>query len=265
MKRAIACLSPFTLLLMASTAGAQSRSWVPWGEIGAGPAPKAATAKPGPNKPGPAKPGPIRVAGVPYAAKPAVPAASSGSVFGQVPTPKPVSFPAQLQGGPRPSISPQAPGQVAFTGYGAGSIVIDTAGRSLYYVTSSASAYKYPISVGRDGFTWRGTQKVTSVQSWPDWRPPAEMRQRQPGLPEVMSGGVNNPLGAKALYLGSTLYRIHGTNDSKSIGYAASSGCFRMMNAHVMHLATVAGVGTTVHVLDSLPRNVASGAAKKSG
>jgi lipoprotein-anchoring transpeptidase ErfK/SrfK len=231
---------------MATSAGAQSRSWVPWGEIGSAPAPRAAA--------------PARAASA--APRAAIPAPVVG---GQLPTPKPVSYPAQLQGGPRPSISPQAPGQVAFSGYGAGSIVIDTAGRSLYYVTSSSSAYKYPISVGRDGFTWRGTQKVTNVQSWPDWRPPAEMRQRQPGLPEVMSGGINNPLGAKALYLGSTLYRIHGTNDSKSIGYAASSGCFRMMNAHVMHLATMAGVGTTVHVLNSLPSNVASGAGKKNG
>jgi lipoprotein-anchoring transpeptidase ErfK/SrfK len=253
MKRALLILTPITLALMATSATAQSRSWVPWGEIGSAPAPKAAAARPA---------APVRTAASAAAPKPATPAPFVG---GQLPAAKPVSFPAQLQGGPRPSISPQAPGQVAFSGYGAGSIVIDTAGRSLYYVTSSSSAYKYPISVGRDGFTWRGTQTVTSVQSWPDWRPPAEMRQRQPGLPEVMSGGVNNPLGAKALYLGSTLYRIHGTNDAKSIGYAASSGCFRMMNAHVLHLATLAGVGTTVHVLNSLPSNVASGAGKKAG
>jgi lipoprotein-anchoring transpeptidase ErfK/SrfK len=84
------------------------------------------------------------------------------------------------------------------------------------------------------------------------------MRQRDPNLPELMTGGVNNPLGAKALYLGNTLYRIHGTNDARSIGYAASSGCFRMMNAHVTHLASLAGVGTTVRVLDRLPRNVAA-------
>lgn len=219
--------------MLATSADAQSRSWVPWREIG------------GDSSSGWSKP--------------------SAPMGGQLPMPKPVSYPAEMQGGPRPSISPQAPSSVPFSGYAKGSIVIDTAGRSLYYVTSSTSAYKYPISVGRDGFTWRGTQKVTSVQSWPDWRPPAEMRKRQPGLPEVMSGGVNNPLGAKALYLGSTLYRIHGTNDAKSIGYAASSGCFRMMNAHVLHLATLAGVGTTVHVLDRLPRNVASGAAQKNG
>lgn len=258
MHRSLFLLPPLVMALMATSAAAQSRSWVPWGEIGG-----ASTTAPRPA---------ARPTGTVAAPKPATPAPiAGGSVFGsqvaggQLAVPKPVNFPAQLQGGPRPNISAQAPGQVAFSGYGAGSIVIDTAARTLYYVTSSSSAYKYPISVGRDGFTWRGTQKVTSVQSWPDWRPPAEMRQRQPGLPEVMSGGINNPLGAKALYLGSTLYRIHGTNDAKSIGYAASSGCFRMMNAHVMHLATLAGVGTTVHVLNSLPNNVASGVGKKSG
>ena len=137
--------------------------------------------------------------------------------------------------------------------------MVDTQGRALYYVLSSTSAYRYPISVGRDGFTWRGTEKISRVAAWPDWRPPAEMRQRDPRLPEVMTGGVNNPLGAKALYLGSSLYRIHGTNDSRTIGYAASSGCFRMMNQHVMHLATLAGPGTTVRVLDRLPSNVADG------
>jgi lipoprotein-anchoring transpeptidase ErfK/SrfK len=179
-----------------------------------------------------------------------------GSVFGSRGQPRSAyKYPPILEGGPRPAINPSAPPQVRFaSGHPTGSIVIDTAGRALYYVTSSTSAYRYPISVGREGFTWRGTEKISRVQAWPDWRPPAEMRQRDPNLPELMTGGVNNPLGAKALYLGSTLYRIHGTNDSRTIGYAASSGCFRMMNAHVEHLSTIAGVGTTVHVLDRLPR-----------
>ena len=90
------------------------------------------------------------------------------------------------------------------------------------------------------------------------------MRERDPRLPEVMTGGINNPLGAKALYLGNSLYRIHGTNDAKSIGYAASSGCFRMMNQHVMHLATLAGAGTTVTVLDRLPKGGAVSTAPAS-
>ena len=190
---------------------------------------------------------------------------SSSSIFGGYepePSAAPRSayqYPAQLAGGARPDISPSAPQSVAFRGYETGSIVVDTQGRALYYVLSSTSAYRYPISVGRDGFTWRGTEKISRVAAWPDWRPPAEMRQRDPRLPEVMTGGVNNPLGAKALYLGNSLYRIHGTNDSRTIGYAASSGCFRMMNQHVMHLATLAGPGTTVRVLDRLPSNVADG------
>jgi lipoprotein-anchoring transpeptidase ErfK/SrfK len=168
-----------------------------------------------------------------------------------------VQFPPLLEGGPRPNISPAAPQTVAFKGFDTGSIIIDTQNRALYYVLSSTTAYRYPISVGREGFTWRGTEKISRVAAWPDWRPPVEMRQRDPRLPELMTGGVNNPLGAKALYLGNSLYRIHGTNDSRTIGYAASSGCFRMMNQHVVHLATLAGPGTTVRVLDRLPSNVA--------
>ncbi|MCB1509961.1 MAG: L,D-transpeptidase [Hyphomicrobiaceae bacterium] len=164
----------------------------------------------------------------------------------------------QWQGGPQPRITPVSPRRVAFnSAYGRGTIVIDTSRRKLFYVLSGSSAYQYPISVGRQGFQWAGTKRITRVQAWPTWRPPAEMRQRQPNLPKVMSGGIYNPLGAKALYLGSTLYRIHGTNNRKSIGQAASSGCFRMLNGHVMHLATIARVGTRVVVLRRLPRNIA--------
>lgn len=166
---------------------------------------------------------------------------------------------AQWDGGARPAISPVAPPVVAYSGpQGAGSVVIDTRGRALYYVLGGGRAYRYAIAVGREGFTWSGTQKVSRIQAWPDWRPPAEMRQRQPHLPVVMTGGVDNPLGAKAIYLGSTLYRIHGTNDSRSIGSASSSGCFRMTNANVTHLASMVRVGTTVTVMRGLPRNIAS-------
>lgn len=166
--------------------------------------------------------------------------------------------PAKMDGGGKPYISPVKPKTVSFpNSYGSGTVVIDTASRRLYYVLSSSSAYSYPISVGRQGFTWTGTKAITRKVSWPDWRPPAEMLQRRPELPEFMSGGVRNPLGAVALYLGSSLYRIHGTNDVKTIGQAASSGCFRMTNGHVMHLAQLAGVGTTVRVLHRLPSNIA--------
>lgn len=169
--------------------------------------------------------------------------------------------PSELDGGGRPNISATAPPTVSFpNSYGAGKIVIDTAGRKLYYVLSSSSAYKYPIAVGRQGFTWSGTQKISKKVSWPDWRPPAEMLERKPELPELMTGGVRNPLGAMALYLGNSLYRIHGTNDAKTIGQAASSGCIRMTNGHVMHLAKISGIGTTVHVLNKLPSNIAKAA-----
>ena len=173
--------------------------------------------------------------------------------------------PADMDGGGTPNISPVAPPKVAFpNSYGSGTIVIDTAGRRLYYVLSSSSAYQYPIAVGREGFTWTGTQSISKKVAWPDWTPPAEMLERKPYLPEHMDGGIRNPLGAMAMYLGGTLYRIHGTNDSKSIGTAASSGCIRMTNGNVMHLASLAGVGTTVHVLNKLPSHIAKAAKDDS-
>ena len=113
----------------------------------------------------------------------------------------------------------------------------------LYFILSPTEAYQYPISVGREGFSWTGTEVISRKQEWPDWNPPKEMIARDPRLPDKMTGGMKNPLGALALYLGNTLYRIHGTNDPKSIGRAASSGCFRMMNEHVLHLASLASVG----------------------
>ena len=133
------------------------------------------------------------------------------------------------------------------------SIVIDTGGRKLYYVLGDNRAYAYPISVGREGFNWTGTETVSRKQAWPDWHPPAEMRERDDTLPEKMTGGIKNPLGAMALYLGNTLYRIHGTSDVKSIGHAELSGCFRMVNAAVLHLASLTEIGTTVSVVTSLP------------
>lgn len=163
-----------------------------------------------------------------------------------------------LTGGGRPHISSVAPPKVSFpNSYGTGAIVIDTAGRRLYYVLSSSTAYRYPIAVGKQGFAWSGVEKISRKVAWPDWYPPAEMRARKPGLPVHMQGGVRNPLGAMALYLGSTLYRIHGTNDVNSIGTATSSGCIRMTNGNVTHLASIAGVGTTVHVLKRLPAGIA--------
>src|SRR5262245_54428161 len=157
-------------------------------------------------------------------------------------------------GGPRPGIAPVAPATVAFAHDSpAHSIVIETGARALYYVLQDKRAYRYPISVGREGFNWTGTESISRKQAWPDWYPPAEMRERDAKLPEKMTGGLKNPLGAMALYLGDTLYRIHGTNDVESIGQAQSSGCFRMLNSAVLHLASIAEIGTSVSVVDHLP------------
>jgi lipoprotein-anchoring transpeptidase ErfK/SrfK len=158
-------------------------------------------------------------------------------------------------GGGRPLIEPQAPETVAFrSNFTPNSIVIDSEGRTLYYVLSPAEAYRYPISVGREGFSWTGTEVISRMQEWPDWHPPKEMIARDRRLPDKMTGGIRNPLGALALYLGKTLYRIHGTNDKSSIGQAASSGCFRMLNEHVAHLASIAAIGTPVTVVKRLPK-----------
>ncbi len=157
-------------------------------------------------------------------------------------------------GGARPHVAPVAPRVVAFQhDFPAKSIVIDTNRRALYYVLGDRRAYHYAIGVGREGFSWTGAETVSRKQPWPDWHPPAEMRQRDQSLPAKMTGGLRNPLGATALYLGNTLYRIHGTNDASSIGRAQSSGCFRMLNGNVVHLASIAEVGTRVSVVRSLP------------
>jgi len=157
-------------------------------------------------------------------------------------------------GGERPAIAAIAPQKIAFpSAFAANSIVIDTAGRQLFLVLSASQAFYYPISVGREGFAWTGTESISRKAEWPDWYPPEEMRDRDYRLPEKMTGGINNPLGAMALYLGKTLYRIHGTNDARSIGRAASSGCFRMLNGHIIDLASRVDVGTPVTVVNRLP------------
>lgn len=162
-------------------------------------------------------------------------------------------MPKLADGGPRPDIQPIRPERVYLqTRHAPGTIIIDTAGRQLYLTQDGGTALRYPISVGREGFSWTGEEKISRIAEWPDWHPPAEMRERDPKLPEKMTGGLKNPLGAKALYLGNTLYRIHGTNDAKSIGRASSSGCFRLLNGHVIDLAGRVGVGTKVVVVSSI-------------
>jgi len=134
------------------------------------------------------------------------------------------------------------------TEYGPGTIVINTAERRLYLVQPCGTALRYGIGVGRDGFRWSGVHRVSAKREWPGWTPPAEMRRRRPDLPGHMAGGIENPLGARALYLGSTLYRIHGSNEPETIGQAVSSGCFRMTNDDVVDLYNRVPVGATVIV-----------------
>jgi lipoprotein-anchoring transpeptidase ErfK/SrfK len=129
-----------------------------------------------------------------------------------------------------------------------GTIIIDTQERHLYLIQDSTHAIRYGIGVGRDGFTWQGLLRVTRKAEWPDWRPPPEMIERQPYLPRFMAGGPGNPLGARAMYLGNTVYRIHGTNAPETIGQAVSSGCFRLVNDDVTDLFDRVPVGTKVIV-----------------
>jgi lipoprotein-anchoring transpeptidase ErfK/SrfK len=131
----------------------------------------------------------------------------------------------------------------------AGSIVVVTKDKALYLVLGNGRAVKYRVATAKPGFEWRGTHKVSNKVKWPDWRPPAEMRQRRPDLPAFMAGGPDNPLGARAIYLGSSIYRIHGTNEPASIGKAASSGCIRMLNADVMELYANIRLGALVVVM----------------
>ncbi|NWG22912.1 MAG: L,D-transpeptidase family protein [Pseudorhodoplanes sp.] len=131
----------------------------------------------------------------------------------------------------------------------AGTIIIDTQNTYLYYVLGGGQAIRYGIGVGREGFTWAGIEKISRLAEWPDWHPPSEMIERQPYLPRFMAGGPGNPLGARALYLGKTVYRIHGTNQPSTIGQFVSSGCIRLLNEDVEDLYNRVKVGTKVVVL----------------
>ena len=130
-----------------------------------------------------------------------------------------------------------------------GTIVVDTSQRFLYLVQGNDHAIRYGIGVGRDGFQWSGIHRISRKAEWPDWTPPPEMIERQPYLPRFMAGGPGNPLGARALYIGATVYRIHGTNQPQTIGHAVSSGCFRLTNPDVINLYGRVPVGTKVVVL----------------
>jgi lipoprotein-anchoring transpeptidase ErfK/SrfK len=132
--------------------------------------------------------------------------------------------------------------------YAPGTVFIDTRERRLYLVTDRGQAIRYGIGVGRDGFRWGGIHRITAKREWPSWTPPSQMLARRPDLPRFMPGGLDNPLGARAMYLGSTLYRIHGSNEPDTIGQAVSSGCFRMVNDDVIDLYNRVSVGAMVVV-----------------
>jgi lipoprotein-anchoring transpeptidase ErfK/SrfK len=164
--------------------------------------------------------------------------------------PRPQSLPSQGQGG-----TSQLPARLQrqLVNYASreapGTIIIDTPNTYLYLVLGHGQAMRYGIGVGRDGFTWSGVQSITRKSEWPDWIPPAEMIARQPYLPRYMAGGPGNPLGARAMYLGGTVYRIHGTNAPGTIGTHVSSGCIRLTNEDVADLYSRVNVGTKVVVL----------------
>jgi lipoprotein-anchoring transpeptidase ErfK/SrfK len=138
---------------------------------------------------------------------------------------------------------------VSFDGrYAPGTIIVSTTARRLYYVLGNGQAIQYGVGVGRPGFQWGGSHSITMKREWPDWRPPAAMLKRRPDLPRHMAGGPDNPLGARAMYIGSTIYRIHGSNEPETIGEAVSSGCIRMTNEDVTDLYSRAKVGARVIV-----------------
>jgi lipoprotein-anchoring transpeptidase ErfK/SrfK len=133
--------------------------------------------------------------------------------------------------------------------YAPGTIIVNTTERRLYLIQDGGTALKYGIGVGRVGFTWAGTTKVVAKKEWPSWTPPSQMLARRPDLPRFMRGGPENPLGARAMYLGSSLYRIHGSNEPETIGQAVSSGCFRLLNDDVIDLYDRVRVGAKVIVM----------------
>ena len=206
--------------------------------------------RPPPNDPNAIRPpGAIGAAG-----RAAAPAAAAGdrraAAGGSARSGQPKELPPNLQ---------QANGRRCRTKEPAGTIIVDTAHTYLYLVLGGGKAIRYGVRVGREGFTWTGTERISKMKEWPDWFPPPEMIERQPYLPRVMAGGPGNPLGARAMYLGNTLYRIHGTNQPSTIGHYVSSGCVGMLNEDVEDLYSRVQVGTRVVVLPGkAPETVAT-------
>jgi lipoprotein-anchoring transpeptidase ErfK/SrfK len=181
----------------------------------------------------------------------AVPSAASAQVLGYASTDEAMTAPEVTDAYVVPERLRRA--TVTFnTTEPAGTVIIDTGNTALYYVLGQGRAIRYGVGVGREGFTWSGVQTISRKAEWPDWHPPTEMIARQPYLPRFMAGGPGNPLGARAMYLGSSVYRIHGTNDPSTIGKFVSSGCIRLTNEDVSDLFSRVDVGTKVVVL---PKN----------
>src|SRR6476659_8496227 len=175
------------------------------------------------------------------------------------------AFPPEVrpETGPKKTLPPQFRRTLvdSYTKEPAGTIIVDTQNTYLYLVLGNGKAMRYGIGVGREGFTWSGAEKVSKMAEWPDWNPPEEMIVRQPYLPRFMAGGEGNPLGARALYLGQTVYRIHGTNQPSTIGTFVSSGCIRLTNDDIADLYTRVRVGTRVVVLPGKPPATSASAA----
>jgi lipoprotein-anchoring transpeptidase ErfK/SrfK len=200
-------------------------------------------------------PGPGYTTGAVPTAPGAAPSSPNPTVIAALP---PDDQPEQ---GPVKELAPQFRRQLVnyVTTKPPGTIIIDTPNTFLYLVLGHAQAMRYGIGVGREGFTWTGTERISRMKEWPDWFPPKEMIDRQPYLPRFMAGGESNPLGARALYLGNTLYRIHGTNQPSTIGSFVSSGCIRLTNEDIADLFGRVQVGTRVVVLPgSMPATAAS-------
>jgi lipoprotein-anchoring transpeptidase ErfK/SrfK len=208
----------------------------PPAEVGAGPA-------------GPPGPAPADITGSVQEPAAVVPPPANPAVVAALP---PEDQPEQ---GPPKQLPAQFQRQLVnyVTSEPAGTIIVDTPHTYLYLVMGHGKALRYGIGVGREGFTWTGTERVSRMKEWPDWFPPKEMIERQPYLPRFMAGGESNPLGARALYLGNTLYRIHGTNQPSTIGSFVSSGCIRLTNQDIEDLYSRVQVGTRVVVLPGSP------------
>ena len=176
--------------------------------------------------------------------------AEQSQPYGYQGTPSP-GYGQGMQAAPQAQVQPIPREIVAFNGaYKPGTIVVSTAERRLYFVLPDGEAIRYGVGVGRPGFTWSGVKTVTMKREWPSWTPPAAMLARRPDLPRYMAGGIENPLGARAMYIGSTEYRIHGSNEPDTIGQAVSSGCIRMTNDDVTDLYERVKVGAKVVVLN---------------